>query len=354
MMRMKTEATNDNSGAEEYSESTTSNTDWSGSYVADLDFQATENPVVFPGSLNDRPKWMSALPGKKNPVAPWGTRDPPVECTDDDCPADRCDDPACECDGRFKWGHDGHYITGDDVEYALPTSESAYRVFIFTKNDPFVFVDMDDVRCPETGEVHPAAVAFLAVLGPTWIEVSSSGTGLHAVYRGELPEGLKEPTLQIDDDVWGSITPDVDETEEDVLPVIELYDTKRKVGVMTGAKVPGAPVEVNDCDSPALRSILKAHNELTSNNGRPTSDDVVVPDLDTGGDGDDDCGSKGVTDDVEDVFNAIDDLDARDVADQTIVREWKDARNASKRAFVPTWAPRDYNGEANYCTESVQ
>ena len=351
MMRMKNEATSDNSGAEEYSESTTHQADWSGSYVADLNFSATWNPVGFLAVLNDRRKWMSALPGKKNPFAPWSTRDPPVECTEDDCPADRCDDPACECDGRYKWGYEGHYVTGDDVKYAVPTSESAYRVFIFTKNDPFVFVDMDDVRCPETGAVHPAAIAFLAVLGPTWVEVSSSGTGLHSVYRGELPEGLKQPTLQIDDGVWGSITPGVDETEEDVLPAIELYDTARKVGVLTGATVPGSPGEVNECDAAALRNILDAHGEFPDENaGRDGDTGPTVPDLNTGGDSER-SGDTGITDDMEDVFDAINDLDARDVADQTIVREWLDSRNASERAFVPTWAPSGYDGAANYCTE---
>lgn len=343
MMRMQDVTNNDQNGVEEGSESTTIGADWTGSYVAALDFPATWNPVAYPTALNDREKWMSALPGAKNPFAPWGTRDPPVECTDDDCPADRCDDPDCECDGRFKWGHDGHYVTGDDIVYALPTSNAAYRVYIFTDDDPFIFIDMDDVRCPVTGAVHPAAIAFLAVLGPTWVEVSSSGTGLHAVYRGELPGSLKEPKRQLDDSPWGA-------NDSDDLPVIELYDTKRKVGVLTGATVPGAPVEVNECDASALRSILEAHDELTADTARPPSEDVRVPDLNTGRDGDD-AGSSGVTDDIEDVYDAIDRLDVQRVAGATIVSEWNDPSSAEHRSFLPTWGSSDDGGTANYVTD---
>lgn len=57
--------------------------------------------------------------------------------------------------------------------------------------------------------------------------------------------------------------------------------------------VPGSPEEVNACDATALRSILDAHDELPDDNGRTPSDATRVPDLNTGGDGDN-AGSSGV------------------------------------------------------------
>lgn len=316
--------------------------DWDGSPVADLRFDAGEFPTVYPDDMTNREQWMGAEPGSKKPIAPWGTRDPPVECTSDGCAADRCDDPACECDGRFKWGYSGHYRTGDQVDIALTTGEIKYRAYIFEADDPYVFADLDDVRCPETGAVHPAALAFISHLGATWTEVSSSGAGLHAVYRGELPDGLKQAVLQIDDSAWG-------ENDEEDVPKIELYDTARKTGVLTGSKIPGAPETVESCDASALRSILEAHGELDAT-GRPRDSKPEEPDfpgVNPGGDADTNDSSD-VTDDMEDVFNAVDALDARDVARDTIAREWTD-KSGDVWAFAPTWSSADYDGTAVVC-----
>jgi hypothetical protein len=54
-----------------------------------------------------------------------------------------------------------------------------------------------------------------------------------------------------------------------------------------------------------------------------------------------------VTDDIRDIFKALDQLDAQRVAEKTIVDEWLEA-NSSNRAFRPTWARSDYTGTANY------
>jgi len=57
--------------------------------------------------------------------------------------------------------------------------------------------------------------------------------------------------------------------------------------------------------------------------------------------------SEETTDDIRDVFKAIDRLDAQRVASRTIVREWLDDRG-DRRTFAPTWAPASYTGTANY------
>lgn len=100
----------------------------------------------------------------KRPFAPWSTRNPPVECGNDDCPADRADD-ACECDGRRKWGYRSHYVDGETIEMAEIDPQIDGRAFIQLEEDLYAYVDGDDMRCPETGEIHPVFIAFLEHLG---------------------------------------------------------------------------------------------------------------------------------------------------------------------------------------------
>jgi putative DNA primase/helicase len=56
---------------------------------------------------------------------------------------------------------------------------------------------------------------------------------------------------------------------------------------------------------------------------------------------------------IEDVWRAIDDLDATDVAEDTIVYRWNDGATSGKgQGFYPEWGPNS-NGTANYVTEDV-
>jgi len=54
---------------------------------------------------------------------------------------------------------------------------------------PLSFVDFDDVRDPETGEVSDEVATLVDALDG-YTEVSQSGTGLHVYVRGRLPEGV--------------------------------------------------------------------------------------------------------------------------------------------------------------------
>jgi hypothetical protein len=54
---------------------------------------------------------------------------------------------------------------------------------------PVTFVDLDDVRDPETGAVPSEAASIVEALGG-YAELSASGTGVHVYVRGRLPEGL--------------------------------------------------------------------------------------------------------------------------------------------------------------------
>ena len=61
--------------------------------------------------------------------------------------------------------------------------------FRFKSRDPFLGVDLDDVRNPETGEVLAWAKDLVARFA-TYTEISPSGTGLHIISRARLPRAV--------------------------------------------------------------------------------------------------------------------------------------------------------------------
>ena len=73
------------------------------------------------------------------------------------------------------------------VEYAR-NDEADGLGFVFTDADPFVGIDLDDCRDPETGSVDDDAREIVNQLD-SYTEVSPSGTGFHVLIKGELPDG---------------------------------------------------------------------------------------------------------------------------------------------------------------------
>jgi len=299
---------------------------------------ASPNSGVWPEEWLDREQWMGHV-GKK-PFAPWGDRDAPAECSKDG--HDTAD--TCDCDARWKWGYRGHYGDGETIAMAEIDPRLDGRAFIQREDDPYVYVDGDDVRDPETGEVHPAFLAILEHLGATYSDVSQSGTGVHAVYRGEFPEDLgdvKQAAWRIDEDPWGS---------NDDLPSIEIYPGKR-VCVATGDHVPGTPEEIHDWNDEVLGDLLEANDQLPKNSRSHSQDDVSFDreDYDLEDYNPEATGSDETTSDIRDVFAAVDHLNAQRVAEQTIVAKWNDDASTSEgeRAFWPTWGSISDSGTAN-------
>lgn len=60
--------------------------------------------------------------------------------------------------------------------------------FVFSPDDPYVGIDLDHCRNPGTGEIQEWAAAIIRQLNG-YAEVSPSGTGVHIIVRGSLPEG---------------------------------------------------------------------------------------------------------------------------------------------------------------------
>ena len=303
----------------------------------ELDFSETTPQTWAPAQI-DRDAWM-CREETKAPYAPWADADAPVECNHEDhTEATTCAE--CSHHAGYKWGSDGsreHVYADHDTarEWAdmVPTLSSDL-VYIQREADPFAFVDGDDVRAPETGEIHPAFEAILEHLGVTYADVSTSGGGVHAVYRGEIPlDGVPQATFPIDSEPWG---------ENDDPPAVEIYDGKH-VCIATGDHIAGSGTEVAEWDDDALADVLRA-------NGYEEREEVGA---DTELDLDDyeptATGSDETTDDIRDIFRALDRLDPKRVAERTIVREW----TRGKRSFLPVWGSSDDNGTANYINDKI-
>ncbi len=63
--------------------------------------------------------------------------------------------------------------------------------FVFSPDDPFTGIDLDNCRDPETGELAPWAAEILALFPGAYAEASPSGTGAHVITRGAAPHNGK-------------------------------------------------------------------------------------------------------------------------------------------------------------------
>lgn len=98
--------------------------------------------------------------------------------------------------------------------------------FVFSDDDPFVGVDLDDCRVPETGSLIDEAETIVAELD-SYTEVSPSGTGVHILVEGALPGDRNRKD-------W-----------------VECYDTKRFFTV-TGEHVDGTPAAIGTREEPLV------------------------------------------------------------------------------------------------------
>lgn len=96
-------------------------------------------------------------------------------------------------------------------------------------------VDLDDVRDPETGDIHPAAREIVS-RARSYAALSSSGEGVHVIVFARLPHGRGKFIGELDDEPFGSL---------DSAPQVELYDHGR-VAALTGDHLNMTPLRVAD------------------------------------------------------------------------------------------------------------
>jgi putative DNA primase/helicase len=92
--------------------------------------------------------------------------------------------------------------------------------YVFSDQDPYTGVDLDNCRDPATGAIEPKAQAIVDRLD-SYTEVSPSGTGVHIIVKAKVPPGGNRRDVE-----WRPGVPGV----------IEMYDHARFF-TMTGQRL---------------------------------------------------------------------------------------------------------------------
>ncbi len=69
--------------------------------------------------------------------------------------------------------------------------------FVFSSGDPFVGIDFDKCRDPETGKVEERVLEYIKEFQERYVEASVSGCGVHLITRGKLRGGAKRGKFEI-------------------------------------------------------------------------------------------------------------------------------------------------------------
>lgn len=92
------------------------------------------------------------------------------------------------------------WATFEEAFAAYEAGESPYDGigFVFCSADPFVGIDLDDCRNPQTGEVEPWAQKIVDTFaGEGYVEASPSGTGVHIIVKGAQKEGARRGCVEM-------------------------------------------------------------------------------------------------------------------------------------------------------------
>ena len=88
------------------------------------------------------------------------------------------------------------WSTFEDVFRAYDAGGYGGVGFVFCSADPYVGVDLDRCVNPETGEVETWAVQVIEGLD-SYTEISPSGTGVHIIARGKIPNSGRRGPLEM-------------------------------------------------------------------------------------------------------------------------------------------------------------
>lgn len=200
---------------------------------------------VPPENITDENRWfcMRMYNGQKVPVAPWIDENPEGEPTSWDQPV-----------GHNWPGVKVGYETAKDWESKIDDWFLATRIDGYDeKSTPRLhLLDFDNVRDPDTGEVHPQALSIIEELD-SYAQVSYSGTGIHAYVIGSVPEEYKETGFSGELGEWKH-----QEKYEDP-PEIEGYAQKRFIAI-TEQHIDRTPTAVEERED-ALHRIYEEFGE---------------------------------------------------------------------------------------------
>lgn len=129
--------------------------------------------------------------------------------------------------------------------------------------EDLVGVDLDNCRDPETGDTEDWAIAIVETLD-SYAEVSPSGTGLHVLVEGAIPEDARNRQKDVP-----STLSRFDEAE------IEIYDSVRYF-TFTGDHVEGTPTSIKSRPS----ELLDIHDEYVGEEDDKSESSVPEPEAD--------------------------------------------------------------------------
>lgn len=124
-----------------------------------------------------------------------------------------------------------------------------------------VQIDLDDVRDPETGDVHPEAERLVDEI-EAYTALSVSGEGIHVFVWSCLPDGYGKFIGELDDEPFADL---------DSAPQIELYDHGRHVA-LTGDHVETSPLEIPERPG-LLAELIERYPDATEDSGDEKGDD---------------------------------------------------------------------------------
>ncbi len=252
-------------------------------------------PQEYPRDWLTVDQWLTWKPheddGRKIPRAPWNN-------------PEWCD----------KWvnPHEPENWTTASTAHRYAEALDGYELaFDLSEDDPYILLDGDDVRDPETGRVHPQWKEYVDQSG-SYADISTSGTGSHILGQGELPEGVN------------SIKAELPEHPEFPDAEIEVYDERQFIA-MTGDHVVGTPIETRDCQDLVGELVEQYATPTEPSEGddyEPTITREEVTDIET-------------TADIDEVFDAIRHVKPRDIRLRSTVTG---DRGDGVKDLDPSWA----------------
>ncbi len=137
--------------------------------------------------------------------------------------------------------------------------------FVFSKDDPYVGIDLDNCRDPETGDVEPWALNIVMQLG-SYTEISPSGTGLHIIGKANKPgSNCRTGKLPVD---WNA--------RENA--GIEIYD-KERYFAMSGYHLSETPAEPRNFSEALEKLYFTLWPKQESSNPPSTAPSGTLPDI---------------------------------------------------------------------------
>lgn len=117
--------------------------------------------------------------------------------------------------------------------------------FVFTEDDLYAGIDLDDCRDPNTGELDEWAAEYVNRLA-SYTEISPTGTGVKVWVKGKLPPGGNKKGVPLPEGALPGLNPGV-----------EMYD-RLKFFTVTGHRLEGACNGVRKCP----KTLKALHAEL--------------------------------------------------------------------------------------------